>query len=71
MTAHPGTYGSVWAWEHDSAFFLLNSAKEEPGLEASKPCCLQASIKGMQAALQQKVPLTKLSKKSMYLLSRK
>lgn len=39
-------------------------------MEASKPCWLQASIKGMQAMLKQKVPLTKRSKKeSMYVLS--
>lgn len=51
---------------HESAtvlFFLLDLVKEESGLEASKACWLQASIKGTQAVLKQKVPLTKLSKK--------
>lgn len=46
-------------------FFLLKSAKEEPGLEASQPCWLQASLMlhaSMQAVLQQEVLLAKVSK---------
>lgn len=47
-------------------FFLLKSAEEEPGLKASQPCLLQASLMlhaSMQAVLQQKVLLAKVSKR--------
>lgn len=47
-------------------FFLLKSAEEEPGLKASQPCLLRASLMlhaSMQAVLQQKVLLAKVSKR--------